>query len=575
MMSVFFSVQSPPRRYPIVAIAAFAVVASWPVAGAGAPAPRQAAVGSRVLVMPFAVEVDPKATRNESAALWLGEAAAVLLTDGLSSRGLGVVDRDERLDVFDRLQLPMSPTLTRATMIRVADIFGASEIVFGEVRLGANLSVRARMVAVGAGRQMPDVTAEADLPHLFEMFTSVTEGLARSTGRMRPATRAPAAEVSVEVFENYMKGLVATAPAAQRRFLETALSEAPHDGRILTALWSVYSAAGDHEKALAAASSEPADAPLSRKARFAAALSLIELKRFDGAHKALLALQSARPAAAVANALGIAQLQRGSFTGADGAVAHFTRAAEQEAGNTDFLFNTGYAHALAGDAASALFWLREAVRFDAAYADAHLVMSAVLMRSGKTVEARREFDLARLLGPTTDPAALSLSADVPARLERTVMTLDAPPIALVTAAIANPAQRDHQATAMFHLDRARKLVEAQNDREAINELRRTIYLAPYEDEPHLLLGKVYRRTGRLEDAINEYKIAIWARETVAARVALGEALLDAGDRNAAKAEATRALQLAPNSAEARALMARIGGEPPDGAPGVLPFPATR
>ena len=41
----------------------------------------------------------------------------------------------------------------------------------------------------------------------------------------------------------------------------------------------------------------------------------------------------------------------GRQAGADGAVAHFTRAAEHEAGNTDYLFNTGYAHALAGDAA--------------------------------------------------------------------------------------------------------------------------------------------------------------------------------------------------------------------------------
>ena len=573
-MDVFTTVSPAQRPQPvlIIVMTLALVVAGWPDATLGA---RQLTPGSRVLVMPFAVEVDPQASRTESAALWLGEAASVLLTDGLSSRGLGVVDRDERLDVFDRLQLPMSPTLTRATLIRVADIFGASEIVFGHVRLGGKLSVRARMVSVGPGRQMPDVTADADLPHLFDLFTQVSDGLARSAGLTRPVTRAPAPEISVEVFENYMKGLVATAPAAQRRFLETALGEAPTDGRILTALWSVYSAAGEHEKALAAASTVPAESPVSRKARFAAALSLVELKRFDGAHKALMTLQAERPAAAVANALGIVQLQRASFAGADGAVAHFTRAAEHEVGNTDYLFNTGYAHALAGDAASALFWLREAVRFDAAHADAHLVMSAVLMRSGKTVEARREFDLARLLGTTADPAALSLSADVPARLERTVMTVDAPPIALVTAAIANPAQRDQQAAAMFHLERARKLVEAQNDREAINELRRTIYLAPYLDEPHLLLGKVYQRTGRLEDAINEYKVAIWSRETVAARIALGQALLDTGDRAAAKVEATRALQLAPDSAEARALMARIGGESAGAIPGVLPFPATR
>jgi hypothetical protein len=130
-MSVFTSVSPVRTRLGIdIVLVTFAIIliGSSPSLEASQPA-----AGSRVLVMPFAVEVDAKASRTESAALWLGEAAAVLLTDGLASRGVGVIDRDERLDVFDRLQLPMSATLTRATLIRVADIFGASEIVFGEV----------------------------------------------------------------------------------------------------------------------------------------------------------------------------------------------------------------------------------------------------------------------------------------------------------------------------------------------------------------------------------------------------------------------------------------------------------
>ncbi|MEO6223690.1 MAG: tetratricopeptide repeat protein [Vicinamibacterales bacterium] len=43
---------------------------------------------------------------------------------------------------------------------------------------------------------------------------------------------------------------------------------------------------------------------------------------------------------------------------------------------------------------------------------------------------------------------------------------------------------------------------------------------------------------------------------------LGEALLDIGDRNGARQEVQRALALAPDSPEARALLARIGGSWP-------------
>jgi Tfp pilus assembly protein PilF len=127
------------------------------------------------------------------------------------------------------------------------------------------------------------------------------------------------------------------------------------------------------------------------------------------------------------------------------------------------------------------------------------------------------------------------------------------------AALAAPAQRDQSETARFHLDRARTLIGQAQDREAIVDLRRSIYLAPYEDEPHLLLGRIYQRAGRIGEAIDEFKVAIWCRETAAARIALGSALFESGDRDAARREFERAVALSPDSADARAWLKKIGG----------------
>ena len=52
-------------------------------------------------------------------------------------------------------------------------------------------------------------------------------------------------------------------------------------------------------------------------------------------------------------------------------------------------------------------------------------------------------------------------------------------------------------------------IRARDD-EAIAELRRTIFLAPYESEAHLLLGRIYLRTGRPQDAIDALTIAAWS-----------------------------------------------------------------
>jgi tetratricopeptide (TPR) repeat protein len=324
------------------------------------------------------------------------------------------------------------------------------------------------------------------------------------------------------------------------------------------ALWRVYGSEGMAEKALAAANTVPSTSGLARDARFAVAISLIQLKRFDGAAQALTALYATGHAAAISNALGVIEIRRPAVAPVPHSAAeYFRRATEEDPDNTDYLFNLGYAYALAGDQTNALTSLRETVRFDATNGDAHFVMSAVLGASGRSAEAQRELELARQLG--TSANAGPPGTRVPAGLERLATTLDVAALSRLNAAIADPAERDQEATAAFHLGRARTLVAAGNDREAISELRRAIYLQPYADEPHLLLGRAYLRAGRTSDAVDEFKVALWCHETAAGHVALGQALLAEGDREAARKESARALAMAPDSSDARDLSKRIGG----------------
>lgn len=524
--------------------------------GVATDAMAQVTPGSRVLVMPFSAQVEPGAPGGGGAAIWLGEAASTLIVEGLVTRGVGAMSREERVTAFERLNLPMTSALTRATTIRVGELIDASEVVFGEVRLGERLEIRARLVRLSTGNELAAVEHQGELPDIFQVFEVVSERIASQTGRLRPARPAPA-PLALETFESYLKGLVAATPAAQQRFLETAVRQAPTDPRILMALWDVYAAQGDHERAIASANAVSPDASAYRQARFAVALSMIELRRFDGAWQALTAIYNSERAAAVSSLLGVVQLRRGTPPGGNTPATYFRRAVEEHPENTDYLFNLGYAHALAGNSTDALRWLREVVRFDAADGEAHRVMSAVLVAAGRTTEAQRELELARLLGSTGDDAqAFVLSAQVPEGLERTPAAADLSSATVRRTVVGGPAQRDQEATAQFHLTNARRLLADDRDRDAVSELRRAIYLSPYEEEPHRLLGGVHQRAGRLTDAIEEYTVALWCRETAAGRVALGEALLESGQREAAHREAARALVLDPSSAEARALAGR-------------------
>ena len=87
--------------------------------------------------------------------------------------------------------------------------------------------------------------------------------------------------------------------------------------------------------------------------------------------------------------------------------------------------------------------------------------------------------------------------------------------------------------------------------------RRALFLAPYEAEAHLLVGRIHLRGGRIREAIDALKISLWSEESVAAHVALGDAYLSVKDSVAARAELERALILDPSSADARRLIEKL------------------
>lgn len=512
---------------------------------------------ARPLVLPFSVTVEAAVPGGEGAAFWLGEAAAILLADELDARGVRALSRPDRVEAFARLQLPFVATLTRATMLRVAELVGASELVVGEVRLGARMTVTARIITVDSAQQWPEIVEEGPGTQMYAIFERIAARLVPGSERADRRMHLP-----LGAFEPYVKGLVAPTSAAQERFLEQARQQAPGNDRVLLALWEVYASQAAHEKALAVAQAVSRQAPLDRQARFCAALSMIELRRFNDAFALLQALHGEAASPVLSNAMGVIQLRRGSTPQTGQPSYFFTRAVDEDPENSDYLFNLGYAYAKGRDVDAALYWLREQVRFEPSDGEAHLVMSQLLLASGKRVEAQREFDLARQLGTSLDPDTMALSDTLPPGLERLVGRLDRRHDVAVNAAIANPAQREQQELAAFHVARGRRLFEQDDDRAAIGELRRAIYLRPYDDEPHLLLGRIYQRGGRLREAVDEFRIAVWCRDSSIARVRLGEALLDSGDREAARLEAQRAIALAPESQEAKALLARIGGMSP-------------
>ena len=536
----------------IAVVVAVALLAPPPAAGQSAP-------GSRILVIPF------ENVRHELRLHWLSEAAAVLLADELNARGLGAIAREDRVRAFEQLHLPLGASLSHATVIKVGHLVGATEVIVGTFALdGDNLKVDAHSIRIDVGRLQPDVSERAPLRDLFAIFGRLAGRLALdSAGNDRPALAHP----PLNAFENYIKGLVAESPAAQAAFLETAIKMSGGYDRAELALWDVRRGVEDHQSALAAARAVPASSPLSRRAQFLAGVSLLELKRYDEAFAAFKAWTEAAgvsttPApgtGAALNNLGVIQIRRGATPETGLATFYLTKATDADPADADYLFNLGYAYMLEHNSQGALYWLREALRRDPADPDAHYVLAAALQASGSGVEAAREKELARQLSARYEELERRAAADklpVPKGLER--MRADpATPGVRPDQAIVNSAQRDQRELATFHLDRGRRLYDREEDSEAMTELRRAVYLSPYEAQAHLLIGRIHLRAGRPQDAVNALKISIWSEDSAVAHVALADAYLKLQNTTAARSELERALTLDPNSADAKRLLGQI------------------
>jgi tetratricopeptide (TPR) repeat protein len=536
----------------VLSLLAFCLLSATPPPAAQSAQP----AAERVLVVPF------ENSQKEPRMVWLSEAAAVLLADNLSARGVAAIPRVERVRAFQQLHLPLTATLSRATVIKVGQLVGATEVVVGSYTLdGERLTVEAHSIRIDVGRLQPHVLDRAPLNDLFALFDRVAGRL--SSGGGSASARRP--QPPLGAFESYIKGLIAENAATRATFLESAIREDPSFDRAKLALWDVRHEQGDHTAALAVARSVAADSPFSLRARFRAGVSLMELKRHDEAFEAqktlLETLQAAPPegradaAAPVLNNLGVILIRRGATPQTGSAAYYLTKAADIDPGEPDYRFNLGYSYALAQNHQAAVYWLRETVRRNPADADAHYLLAAALQASGSAVEAARERELARQLSAEyeTPPA----EKPVPPGLERVRTELDAMGDVRVEQAIVDAAQRDQKDLAAFHLDRGRRFFDREQDREAMADLRRVVYLLPYEAEAHLLIGRIRLRAGRPQDAVNALKISIWSQDTAAARIALAEAYLSLKEEADARVELERALVLDPASEQAKRLLSSI------------------
>jgi tetratricopeptide (TPR) repeat protein len=495
-------------------------------------------VPGTVLVLP----PDPPPAGGEP---WIAELVADQLPRTLSDLGVPVLSRADRLRAQTALEIP-HVRVTRATSIRIAEAVGATRIVTGAYTLegGKNLGLSLRILDLERGTLSAPILAGGPLEGVAALIDSLAFDVALA-GPTRPslsreelaARRAP---IPYEAMRSFGRGLAARLPASKTKLFRHALGLNPDFHVARLALGRLQLEQREFSIAQATLARIPDTAAVARQARFLQGVAQLEVGRYREAAALYGTLAGVNPSAAVLNNHALALLRGGG--GNLKASAVLRKAAEEAPESLDITFNLAFALLVEGEADAATFFFRGLARQMPLDRHIRVLLAWALRKAGQTAEADEEWKGVAALAPQY----ASLTApDLTRRFEK-ILVSERP------FDIGRETRSDSEVAASLLL-RAQRLFETGDAEGALQEATRAGYLDPYNPRIHALLGRVHRAGGRTEQALNEFRMALWSKDDPGIRVELALLLREAGRLPESRVEAQKALALDPTREDARRL----------------------
>jgi tetratricopeptide (TPR) repeat protein len=568
--------------HSLVLILLAGLVLSWPVAIFGqqssAPVPGRSATlpqNGVFLVFPFEnVGTTPRLD-------WIGAGLEELSIQKLSAAGQQVFSHEGRLDEMDRAGLPSNAKLSRATMLHIAQDLDADYVVFGNFTSDGNLlTVNARVLRVNPVALLPAIRESGPLDSMMNLHTRLTWRLLTTIDRKFPLNLAEFSKFQrvlyLGAFEQYIRGLLANDDETRIRDLKEAVRLEPNWPDPAFSLGQVYFTRNDCASALPWFARVPPTNERSVEAIFATGVCYLRLNQPDKAEKLLAKLQqdlkqnmaSGADLPEILNNLALAFARQGKITAALPALA---RARDLDPDEDDYPFNLGLLSLQNNDLTAATAQFREAADREPDNAEDRAFLIYSLERAGKKDEATEARNTAfETFGPNGLPALkLDGKADSFAKYQRLNSELDTTALRmqLATPPATGPAAAESATPvdpAVAHLRRGRQELGAGHLDTAEKEFRAALAADPKNALAHRELADIYRRGGKLDEAVQELQTSLALRDSATARVMLARIYLEQKKPQLARVEVEKAVKLAPNYTEARQLLEHLEKSKPAG-----------
>lgn len=498
---------------------------------------------------------------------WLGEGLEELTIQRLSAAGEQVYSHAGRAADLERYGLPRTSKFSRATMIRIAEDMDADFVIFGRYTANGNLlTIEMRTLSIDPMALRPAVRETGPLNTLMELHTRTLWQLLAGNDRhyrlSQDEFKKRQRPLRLDAFEQYIRGLLATEDEAKLRQLHEAARLDPDWPDPNFALGEAYYARRDYNSALAWFFKVPKTHDRVVEALFYSGVCRLQLNQADRAEEIFNSLletlkKGAGPGADMPEILNNLAVARGRLGKIAAAQADLGHAAEMAPGEDDYPFNLGLLAVQANDAAAAADYFREASEREPDSAEDRTLLILSLEKAGKQPEADQEREAAKeAFGPSGLPAIqLDAKNETVTKLARIKTELDVTSLrteieTTETSGSIAPADTANN-TSAARIRRARLELSAGQVEAAEKEFRAVLTVDPANAAAHRGLGEIDRRQGKLDDAVKELLASLGARDSAEVRTMLAKIYLEQKKPELARAEAEKALKLAPNYSEAK------------------------
>jgi len=318
---------------------------------------------------------------------WIGEGISELITERLQPEaGVYTFSREERLAAFEKLGIPETTLVSRATALKLGWDMGADYVVTGRFSgTPDKFQITARLVEMETGGA-EQVVVEGKLEDVIPLTMSVTWQLLR---RVVPGTASPEADYTARpptprsAFENYVRGILNQDLKKRAEMLQTAVRLNPQYVPALFQLGRAYHLERDFNNSNQSLEKIPETSYLRRQAQFLTGLNYFYAGDFP---RAIAAFQALPETYDVLLNLGAAFSEKGDTVSALDA---WNRAADIDPLGSDAVFNMGYASFLKGDLDGAAKNLNESLKLRGRDSEALFLLGRTYEKQGRLEESQK------------------------------------------------------------------------------------------------------------------------------------------------------------------------------------------